>query len=145
MPVGHALADRKMVRFAELAEFDLVGPQKGSFLDSLVTKAVGELNLTLKMRIRVNGFETVCSMVEASLGVGLVPERCAKRYVATGQVTAVPLDEEWATRNWKICVRDPASQPPPVRMLVEHLSSKDVVRSTRVVNFADAGSRSRRR
>jgi DNA-binding transcriptional LysR family regulator len=145
MPVGHALAERKMVRFAELAEFDLVGPQKGSFLDSLVTKAVGELNLTLKMRIRVNGFETVCSMVEASLGVGLVPERCAKRYVATGQVTAVPLDEEWATRNWKICVRDPASQPPPVRMLVEHLSSKDVVRSTRVVNFADAGSRSRRR
>jgi DNA-binding transcriptional LysR family regulator len=107
--------------------------------------AVGELNLTLKMRIRVNGFETVCSMVEASLGVGLVPERCAKRYVATGQVTAVPLDEEWATRNWKICVRDPASQPPPVRMLVEHLSSKDVDRPTRVVSFADAGSRSRRR
>jgi DNA-binding transcriptional LysR family regulator len=108
-------------------------------------KAVGELNLTLKMRIRVNGFETVCNMVEASLGVGLVPERCAKRYVAAGQVTAVPLDEKWATRNWKICVRDPASQPPPVRMLVEHLSSKDVDRPTRVVNFADAGSRSRRR
>jgi DNA-binding transcriptional LysR family regulator len=85
MPVGHTLAERKKVRFAELAEFDLVGPQKGSFLDSLVMKAVGELNLTLKMRIRVNGFETVCSMVEASLGVGLAPERCAKRYVATGK------------------------------------------------------------
>jgi DNA-binding transcriptional LysR family regulator len=108
-------------------------------------KAVGELNLTLKMRIRVNDFETVCNMVEASLGVGLVPERCAKRYVAAGQVTAVPLDEKWATRNWKICVRDPASQPPPVRILVEHLSSKDVDPPTRVVNFADAGSRSRRR
>jgi DNA-binding transcriptional LysR family regulator len=144
MPVGHALAERKKVRFAELAEFDLVGPQKGSFLDSLVMKAVGELNLTLKMRIRVNGFETVCSMVEANLGVGLVPERCAKRYVATGQVTAVPLDEEWATRNWKICVRDPASQPPPVRMLVEHLSSKISDAPTRVVKFADAGTRARR-
>ena len=119
MPVGHPLAERKKVKFAELAEFDLVGPQKGSFLDSLVMKAVSERNLALKMRIRVNGFETVCSMVEASLGVGLVPERCAKRYVAGGQVTAVPLDEEWATRNWKICVRDPASQPPPVRMLVQ--------------------------
>jgi DNA-binding transcriptional LysR family regulator len=107
-------------------------------------KAVGELNLTLKMRIRVNGFETVCSMVEASLGVGLVPERCAKRYAATGQVTAVPLDEEWATRNWKICVRDPASQPPPVRMLVEHLSSKISDAPTRVVKFADAGTRARR-
>jgi hypothetical protein len=30
-------------------------------------------------------------------------------------------------------------------MLVEHLSSKDVDRPTRVVNFADAGTRSRRR
>jgi DNA-binding transcriptional LysR family regulator len=108
-------------------------------------KAVAELNLTLKMRIRVNGFETVCSMVEASLGVGLVPERCAKRYIAGGQVTTVPLDEEWATRNWKICVRDPASQPPPVRMLVEHLSSKVADTAARVVKFANPGTRARRR
>jgi hypothetical protein len=74
---------------------------------------------------------------------GSVPERCAKRYVASGSTASH--DEEWATRNWKICVRDPASQPPPVRILVEHLSSKDADRPTRVVNFADAGTRTRRR
>ena len=145
MPAGHALADRKKVKFAELAEFDLVGPQKGSFLDSLVMRAASEFNLALKMRIRVNGFETVCSMVEANLGVGLVPERCAERYVATGQVTAVALDEDWATRYWKICVRDLASQPPPVRLLVTHLSSKLRDNPSRVVSFPEAaGSRARR-
>jgi DNA-binding transcriptional LysR family regulator len=143
MPVGHPLASRRKVKFAELAEFDLVGPQKSSFLDSLVMRAAAELNIALKMRIRVNGFETVCSMVEANLGVGLVPERCAKRYIATGQLTSVPLDESWATRHWKICVRDSSSQPPPVRMLVQHLSSKTDDDPSRVVSFADAESRSR--
>lgn len=139
---GHPLAGRRSVTFAELAEFDMVGPQKGSFLDSLVIRAAAERNLALRMRIRVNGFETVCSMVEADLGVGLVPERCAERYAASGQVAVVPLDEEWATRSWKICVRDLASQPPPVRMLVQHLSAKDD--RQKVVNLADTGARSRR-
>jgi DNA-binding transcriptional LysR family regulator len=138
MPEGHPLAGRESVKFAELAEFDLVGPQKGSFLDSLVMRAAAELNHALSMRIRVNGFETVCNMVESNLGVGLVPERCAKRYVATGQLTAVPLDEDWATRHWKICVRDLASQPPPVRLLMQHLSSKVDEPASRVVKIAEA-------
>lgn len=122
MPVDHPLSGRKKIRFAELVEEDLVGPQKGSFLDSLILRAAAELNHPLNLRIRVNGFETVCSMVAAKLGIGLAPEQSAALHVAAGRVAMVPLDEDWATRHWKICVRDEGTLPAPVRMLVEHLS-----------------------
>jgi DNA-binding transcriptional LysR family regulator len=122
VPAGHPLSSKTSVKFADLVDYDLVGPQKGSFLDSLVLRAATDLGQPLSMRIRVNGFETVCSMVEAHLGVGLMPEKCARRYIASGRLAAVPLDEDWATRHWKICVRDVASLPAPVRLLVKHLS-----------------------
>lgn len=122
VPPDHRLRDRTKVRFAELIDDDLVGPQPGSFLDSLIQRAAAELNHPLNLRVRVSGFETVCSMVAAKLGVGLAPEHCAAHYVAAGRVVMVPLDEEWATRHWKICVREDEVLPPPVRLLVEHLS-----------------------
>ena len=111
MPVGHPLAGRRSVKFVELLDHDLVGPRQGSFLDSLLARAANDLECPLNLRIRANGFETVVSMVEARLGVGLVPEQCAERYLAAGRLVVVPLDEEWATRHWKICVRDVASLP----------------------------------
>ena len=122
VPADHPLSDKPSVRFADMANYDLVGPSKGSFLDMLVSRAASDLGRPLKMPVRVNGFETVTGMVEAQLGIGLVPEGCAPRYVTSGKVVAVALDEPWATRQWKICVQDGQSLPPPVRLLLQHLT-----------------------
>lgn len=116
----HALANRTSIRFEELADHQMVGPMQASFLDSLVMRAAADVNRTLTMPIRVNGFETVAAMVEAELGVGLVPEDCGARYVKGGKVAMCVLDEVWATRQWNICVQANESQP-AVAMLVNHL------------------------
>lgn len=121
VPLDHDLGGRASVRFDELADHQMVGPMKSSFLDALVLRAAAELNRPLRMPIRVNGFETVSAMVEAGFGAGLVPERCAQRYVASGKVSFCLLDEPWATRQWNICVQEANSQP-TVRLLVEHLA-----------------------
>jgi DNA-binding transcriptional LysR family regulator len=55
MPTGHRLAGAKTVRFAEMAEYDIVGPQQGSCLDHLMIHAA--LGRPIQMRVRVNGFE----------------------------------------------------------------------------------------
>jgi DNA-binding transcriptional LysR family regulator len=120
---GHPLSDHESVRFADLSEYNIVGPSRGSFLDSLVLRAAADLSKPLKMPIRVNGFETVSNMVEARMGVGLVPEGCAERYVAGGRLVAIKLDEAWATRQWSICVQDSQTLPPPVRLLLKHLTA----------------------
>jgi DNA-binding transcriptional LysR family regulator len=137
-PVDHPIAGKASVTFAEMAEFELIGPQKGSFLDGLVQRAAADLDRRLKMKIQVNGFETVRSMVEAQLGIGLVPEHFAERHLTAGRIVAVPLDEDWATRHWKICVRDVASLPPPVRLLVRHLSPDAVEKRGRILRVAEA-------
>lgn len=129
MPDDHPLCGALKVTFAEIAEFDLVGPQKGSYLNALVLRAAANLAKPLRLRIRVNGFETIRSMVEAKLGIGLVPEHHAARYVSAAPLRAVPLDEDWAVREWSICVRDAPSLPPPVQLLVKHLASRALVRT----------------
>jgi DNA-binding transcriptional LysR family regulator len=61
-------------------------------------------------------------MVEAQMGIGLVPEGCAARYVTSGDLVAIKLDEPWAVRQWNVCVQDTPSLPPPVRLLLKHLT-----------------------
>ena len=124
--VDHPLAKHSAVRFEDVSNHNLIGPSKGSYLDSLVLRAASELTRPLKMPVRVNGFETAFSMVEAQLGVGLVPENCAIRYVAAGNVVALKLDEPWALRQWNICVQDSHTPPPPVRLLLKHLTTNGV-------------------
>jgi DNA-binding transcriptional LysR family regulator len=125
MHADHPLAKHSAIRFEVLSNHDLIGPSKGSYLDSLVLRAASELTRPLKMPVRVNGFETVLSMVEAQLGVGLVPEACAARYVASGNVVALPLDEAWALRQWNVCVQDSQTLPAPVRLLLKHLTNRE--------------------
>ncbi|MEQ1940233.1 LysR family transcriptional regulator [Mesorhizobium sp. CN5-321] len=121
----HPLADREIVKFAEFTDFDLIGPMKGSFLDSLVLRAAADLTRSLRMPVRVNGFETVFSMVEAGLGIGLVPEKCAERYVTSGNTVAIVFDEPWSERQWNLCVQESQTMPPSVRLLLNHLTNSE--------------------
>lgn len=118
----HPLSTRTSVKFADLPDYDLIGPRRGSFLDSLVMRAAADLSKPLKMPIRVNGFETVSTMVEAQMGVGFVPEGCAARFVTGGNLAAVELDEPWSVRQWNICVQDSQTLPSPVKLLLKHLT-----------------------
>ena len=121
MTSDHVLAKAGKLTFRQIAEHDLVGPQPGSYLNSLVLRAAADLDHPLRFRIRVNGFEPARSMVEARLGIALVSEHHAKRYGGSSPLVAIPLDEDWAVRHWKICVRDAESLPAPVQLLIKHL------------------------
>ncbi|MDQ0623365.1 LysR family transcriptional regulator [Paraburkholderia graminis] len=121
MPPDHPLSRADRLAFRDVARYPLVGPQPGSYLNSLVLRAAADLDHPLKLSIRVNGFEPVRSMVEARLGIGLVPEHHAERYVSSGPLVAVQLDEPWAERHWKICVREAETLPAPVQLFLKHL------------------------
>lgn len=123
MHKDHPLSGHEAMKFGDFPDYDLIGPSRGSFLDALVLRAAADLNRPLKIPVRVNGFETVSTMVEAQMGIGLVPEGCAARYVTGGTLVAIKLDEPWAIRQWNICVQDTQTLPPPVRLLLKHLTT----------------------
>jgi DNA-binding transcriptional LysR family regulator len=120
-PQQHPLARRRSVPFKETLEFDYVGLHTGSAINLQLIKAASELNRTLKLRIQVTAYDALCLMVEAGLGIGVLPKMSAKPYAKTLGVRVIPLDDPWAERELKICVRSFDSLPVAAQLLVNHL------------------------
>jgi DNA-binding transcriptional LysR family regulator len=75
----------------------------------------------LRARIQVHSFAALCKMIEAGLGIGVMPEGAAKPFVAAKQLRIVKLGDPWATRHMYVCVRNFESLPAIARKLVDHL------------------------
>lgn len=120
-PREHPLAGRETVRFAETLDYDCVGLHVGSAINLQLVKAATDLDRTVRMRIQVTSYEALCLMVETGLGIGFLPEAVARRYLGTLEITQVRLDDAWAERELKLCVRAYASLPAAARMLLDHL------------------------
>jgi DNA-binding transcriptional LysR family regulator len=121
VPADHHLARRPALRFSELVDQEFISLEKGSSIDTLCVKAAAELGRQLKLRIRVSGFDALFHLVQARMGVGVVPLEITGGRLGLGELVAVPLDEPWAHRSLMLAVRDRASLPPATRLLVEHL------------------------
>jgi DNA-binding transcriptional LysR family regulator len=130
-PRVHVLSRSKQVKFADTLSFNHVGLVEGSALFHFLRQAARALNETIKTRIRVGNFESLCRMIEANVGVGIVPEYAARRYSKHMDIRVIPLGDEWATRNLQICVRSLEALPLFAKWLVDALlaDAKNDVRS----------------
>lgn len=125
VPKRHKLAGRRSIRFEDVVDQDFVGLQTGSSIDALTGRAAGELGRSLKLRVRMTGFDPLCRMVEAGLGVGVVPESIAIHYARTLAITKLALDEPWSRRSLKLASYPPSSLTFATRLLLEHLANPD--------------------
>lgn len=121
VPTGHALARRKTVRLTDALAFDFVGMHPGSAINNQLTRAAAEAQLPLKLRIQVTGYDALCLMVAAGLGVGVMPRGSAALYSGSLAVRTVTLAEPWAQRRLVLCVRSYESLSSVSRLLVDHL------------------------
>ncbi len=124
VPPKHPLRKQSSVRLGAVLAHDLVGMQEGSSIDALVTKAAAELGRPVRLRIRTAGFDAIGRMVEAGLGIAIMPQLIAESYRSSLQIAVVPLHEPWALRRLDLCVQDVQSLPPAARLLVEHLTAR---------------------
>ena len=60
-------------------------------------------------------------MIEARVGIGIVPERAARRYARYMDIQLVDLTDAWAERKLHICVRNLDVLPAFARDLVDLL------------------------
>lgn len=121
VPLSHMLAHKEAVDFAETLEFDHVGLQESSALQAFLRQVCDQLHRPLKQRIQVGNFEAACRMVEANVGVAILPESVAHRHAQTMGIATVPLSDLWAFRSMQICVRSLATLPMFARELVDLL------------------------
>jgi DNA-binding transcriptional LysR family regulator len=123
-PNRHPLADKQSVSFEETLDFDYVGLHSGSSINLQLLEAASELHKRIVLRIEVTTYDALCLMVEAGLGIGVLPRAAAKPYVETRRVRAIGLDEPWANRSLALCVRSLNLLPAAAKLLVDHLRQR---------------------
>lgn len=125
VPTGHPLAERERIEFPECLAFDFVSLHAGSAIHSFINQVVHDLGATLQLRIKVSSFDALCRMVEANVGIGVLPESAARRQRQHADIALVGLSDPWARRDMKICVRRLDTLPTFARELVAALAGEE--------------------
>ncbi len=121
VPHGHALDGQTQIDFADTLELDYVGLQESTAIHVFLRQASDQLHRPIKQRIQVGNFETACRMIEAGVGVGVLPESAASRHAHAMDIAIVPLSDAWSVREMQICVRSLEALPSFAQELVELL------------------------
>lgn len=121
VPRGHALAGQASIDFADTLDCDHVGLHESTAIHVFLRQACDRLHRRLKLRIQVGNFEAASRMIEASVGVGILPESAARRHAQSMAIAIVPLTDPWAIRAMQICVRSLDALPAFARDLVDLL------------------------
>jgi DNA-binding transcriptional LysR family regulator len=121
--LDHPLAKAKRVSFQETLDQPHIGLHEGSTLQHFLNRIVAETGQTLQLRIQVRGFEAMCRMVEAGVGIGILPWSAALRLSRSTQLALVELSEPWAVRERSVLVQNMDSLPQYARELVEAICS----------------------
>jgi DNA-binding transcriptional LysR family regulator len=123
MPESHPLAKVAQMKFADVLEDDLIALESSASMMRLLAEQAVIEERTLHLRVQVRSFEAVCRMVQAGLGIGILPfEGSSIMGEALGLVVR-PLTEPWAERNMLVCVKKERTANSSVAKLVEHLVS----------------------
>ena len=118
---GHELASRDQVCLEEVLHLDFVGLDQASAVQRFLTDRAQRLGRKPKLRVRLRSFDAVCRMVEAGVGVGIVPESTIRGTARSLAIESVPLRDTWAVRQLLLCTRNLAALAPHARRLADHL------------------------
>ncbi|MBK4987413.1 LysR family transcriptional regulator [Pseudomonas sp. S36] len=121
VPAGHELAGRRQITLKQTLAYQHIGLHDGSTLLTFLRDQVERMGETLGLRIQLSGFEAICRMVEAGVGIGIIPESSASRHSHTMNLVTIALDEPWAERERSILVRELEALPGTVRALIKTL------------------------
>jgi DNA-binding transcriptional LysR family regulator len=119
--LGHPLAKRAAVPFADVLAYDFVGLDRASSLQRFLAGKAARVGLPLRLRVQLRSFDAVCRLVECGVGVGVVPQTTARRVSGTMALATVTLTDDWALRELKIVVRSLDDLRPYARELVAAL------------------------
>ncbi|MDH4393196.1 MAG: LysR substrate-binding domain-containing protein [Aquabacterium sp.] len=129
VPQQHVLARRSGaagqaqggVKFDALLDFDIVGLHLGAAVQEQLRERARALGRTLNVRLQVRGFDAIAQLVEAGLGVAVLPAVVAQRFARIFAVQPLPLLEDWAKRPYLLAVRTQDVLPAVVQRFVESL------------------------
>ncbi len=106
----HPLAGRPNITLHEMLEHDVVSVDRNSsnfmFLDAQAKRYGHAFNA----RVHVQDFSSVLYLVEARVGLAIVPQSVARDRIAEGRIRSIPIAEPWAMRHLHLIMQSDAQQ-----------------------------------
>lgn len=130
--MDHPLARRSELALRDALEYDFIGLDTHSAIHAFLNEVMELHQSKLRVRIQVGSFDAMCQMIEANVGVGILPETAARRHARSTAIHLVGLLDEWAVREMKICFRKFSSLPTFARQLIEYTIDYDMNSPKRV-------------
>ena len=121
VPRRHPVRARALA-FAKLLDHDFVGLESSTVISRLMLDEARRAGKPLRLRVQVKSFDVLARMVQAGLGIGVLPEAATAAFARPMGLRLVSLTDPWATRKMFVCVRQYAALPAPARQLVDHLT-----------------------
>jgi len=125
VPMKHPLSARDEVTFDDLLAYDLIGLHAGASAQELMREQAAARGKTLNARWQVRGFDAIAQLVEAGLGVAVLPEQPAERFTRVFGVRSLRLEEPWAEREYVLGVLRQQRLPTVVQRFVDTLIPRD--------------------
>ena len=122
VPHGHALASRGHCLFRDALGAPFVGMPEERAMQRFVEEMATLLGTPLTVRVRAPSFFAIAQLVAQNVGVAVLPEAAAQRHSGTLPVAIVALDDSWATRELRLCVRSLEGLSAQGRQLVAYLA-----------------------
>ena len=120
-PNSHPLQDRAKVKLTEAVSHPFITMHEGSTLVAFLREQLEMAGQRLPQRIQLYSFDSICRMVQAGVGVGVIPDSAARRYGASQGLRVVELDEPWVVRERKLLLRDIDALPGCARELIAQI------------------------
>lgn len=120
---NHPLRARK-VAFASLLDEDFVGLESNTVISQMMLQQAHKADKPLRLRVQVKSFDVVARMIQAGLGIGVLPEAAVHSFAGAMGLRVISLTDPWARRRMYVCIREYKSLQAPARALVDHLVSK---------------------
>lgn len=122
VPEDHALAARGHCLFREALGYPFVGMPTERAMQRFVEDMAILLGKPLTVRVRAPGFFAIAQLVAQKVGLAVLPEAAAQRHRESLPAATVTLDDPWATRELRLCVRDVDGLSAQARQLVSYLT-----------------------
>jgi DNA-binding transcriptional LysR family regulator len=122
VPRAHPLAGRNEIRFAEVLEFDLITLMEGTAIHSWEVEAGARIARKPRLVMEVTTYESMRKMVQADLGIAVMPAPNILPYKDLFGLHAIPLSDSWAAMDLNLIFKEARSHALGLAQLIEHLS-----------------------
>jgi DNA-binding transcriptional LysR family regulator len=121
VPADHPLTRSGDIHFADTLDYDHVGLFATSSIYLRSHYSAQQVGKAFRLRVHVPGFDAVCRMVQAGMGVGLIPDRAFEVLSHGMNLAAVPLRDGWADRQLNIVLRKSTGLSATAKLMFDHL------------------------